>query len=71
MWFADQNNRPLQIENNMNITFIIRIGSIKMRYSLEPMYRKYMFKDIAFCYLRESLAINMVKNYWILQQKLE
>ena len=26
IWFTDQNNRPLQIEDNVNITLIIGIG---------------------------------------------
>ena len=26
VWFTDQNNRPLEIENNMNITLRIRTG---------------------------------------------
>ena len=41
IWFTDQNNRPLEIEDNMNITLIIGIFSIKMRYSLEPNYKRY------------------------------
>ena len=39
IWFTDQNNRPLKIEDNVNITLII---GIKIRYSLEPNYRKYV-----------------------------
>ena len=47
IWFTDQNNKPLEIEDNVNITLIIGIlhselVSIKMRYSLEPKYRKYV-----------------------------
>ena len=42
IWFTDQNNRPLEIEDNVNITLIIGIISIKMRYSLEPTYRRYV-----------------------------
>ena len=42
IWITDQNNRPLEIEDNMNITLIIGTGSIKMRYSFEPRYRKYV-----------------------------
>ena len=34
-----------------------------MRCSLEP--------DMAFCRLLENVEINMVRNEWILQQKLE
>ena len=26
IWFTDQNNRPLEIEDNLNITFIIGIS---------------------------------------------
>ena len=35
IWFTDQSNRSLEIEDNVNI-------SIKMRYSLEPTYRRYV-----------------------------
>ena len=26
VWFTDQNNRPLEIENNINLTLIIGTG---------------------------------------------
>ena len=26
VWFTDQNNRPLEIENNVNLTLIIGTG---------------------------------------------
>ena len=26
VWFTDQNNRPLELEDNVNITLIIRTG---------------------------------------------
>ena len=29
IWFKDQNNTPLQIEDNVNITLIIGIGNYK------------------------------------------
>ena len=29
IWFTDQNNRPLEIEDNVNITFIIATASYK------------------------------------------
>ena len=35
IWFTDQSNRSLEIEDNVNI-------SIKMRYSLEPTYIRYV-----------------------------
>ena len=42
IWFIDQNNRSLEIEDNVNITLIIGTGQLKMRYSLESKYRKYV-----------------------------
>ena len=44
IWFTDQNNRPLEIKDNVSTTLIIEneIFTIKMRYSLEPTYRKYV-----------------------------
>ena len=41
-----------------------------MRYSLEPKYKKYV-QGYGFLSFEENLEINMVKNYWILQQKQE
>ena len=29
VWFTDQNNRPLEIEDNVNITFTIGVGQYK------------------------------------------
>ena len=33
IWFTDQNNRPLEIEDNVNITLILKQVSVKIRYS--------------------------------------
>ena len=60
IWFTDQNNRLLEIEDNVNITLIIGIH-IKMRYSLAPTYRRYV-KGYGFCHLQENLEISMIKN---------
>ena len=49
--FTDQSYRPLQIEDSVNITIIIQtyhlnylssLHIIKMRYSVQPSYRKYV-----------------------------
>ena len=40
IWFTDQNNNVLEIEDNVNIS-LIRVN-YKMRYSLEPHYRRYV-----------------------------
>ena len=42
IWFTDQNNRPIELEDNVIITLIIGINQHKMRYSLEPTYRRYI-----------------------------
>ena len=42
IWFTDQNNNALEIEDNVNISLIINKSKYKMRYSLEPRYRKYV-----------------------------
>ena len=39
IWFTDQNNNSLEIEDNVNISLIIKY---KMRYSLEPSYRRFV-----------------------------
>ena len=40
LWFTDQNNRPLEIEGKYYTNNWVDI--IKMRYSTEPKYRKYV-----------------------------
>ena len=47
VWFTDQNNNALEIEDNVNISLITNTSEllciiIKMRYSLEPHYRRYV-----------------------------
>ena len=47
VWFTDQNNNAIEIEDNVNISLIINtskiiVNSYEMRYSLEPHYRRYV-----------------------------
>ena len=42
VWFADQNSEPLETEDNVNMTQIIGETLLKLRYSIEPKYRKYV-----------------------------
>ena len=42
VWFTDQVTKALEIEDNVNLTLIISQDIIKMRYSTEPKYRKYV-----------------------------
>ena len=49
VWFTDQNNNALEIKDNVNIFLMINASLIiviyiykKMRYSLEPHYRRYV-----------------------------
>ena len=45
IWFIDQNNNALEIEDNVKISLIINTSQLhtyKMRYSLEPHYRRYV-----------------------------
>ena len=47
IWFTDQNINALEIEDNVNISLIINtsyiiVDNYKMRYSLEPHYRRYV-----------------------------
>ena len=48
VWFTDQNNRPLEIEDSVNITLIIGLHD-KDEYSTEPKYRKYIKGFFVFC----------------------
>ena len=41
VWFTDQNSKPLEIEDRINLTMVIK-QCIKMRYSLEPRDRIYV-----------------------------
>ena len=42
IWFTDQNNGPLEIEDKVNITLTIGKDGIKIIYSLEPTHRRYV-----------------------------
>ena len=44
LWFTDQNNRPLEIQDSVNITLIIgkTLLDITMRYLKGPRNRKYV-----------------------------
>ena len=42
IWFTDQNNNALEIEDNVNISLKLIQAKYKMRYSLEPRYRRYV-----------------------------
>ena len=44
IWFTDQTSKPLEVEDKINITLIIKLCglSIKMRYSIEPRERRYV-----------------------------
>ena len=45
VWFTNQNSKALEIEDNVNLTLFLALfllGSIKMRYSAEPRFRKYV-----------------------------
>ena len=44
IWFTDQTSKPLELEDKINITLIIKLSglSIKMRYSIEPRERRYV-----------------------------
>ena len=67
VWFIDQNNRPHEIEDSVNITFIIgyvkkmkknnKKWDIQQDHSIEN-----MLKVMTFCHLQEHLVINMVKD---------
>ena len=43
IWFTDQTSKPLELEDKINITLIIKLSGliIKMRYSIEPKERRY------------------------------
>ena len=42
VWFTNQASKALEIEDNVNLTLVIWVDIIKMRYSTEPRFRKYV-----------------------------
>ena len=43
VWFTDQNSKPLEIEDKINLTLVVKkIFIIKIRYSIEPSDRIYV-----------------------------
>ena len=42
VWFIDQFSKPLETEGNVNLALIIWVVIIKMRYSTETIFRKYV-----------------------------
>ena len=44
IWFTDQTSKPLELEDKINITLIIKLSGliIKMRYSIEPKERRFV-----------------------------
>ena len=61
IWFTDQDNRSLEIEDNLKIGLIIGTGQYKWDIQLNKNI-EIMLKVMAFCHLLENLEINMVKN---------
>ena len=57
IWFIDQTNKPLELEDKINITLIIKQSglSIKMRYSIEPRERRYV-KGYGFMYFARNFS---------------
>ena len=60
VWFTDEANKALEIEDNINLTLIIgqtlQKRDIQQNQNLENTLR-----DMAFCHLLENLVINMVE----------
>ena len=56
--FMDQNGRPLEIEDKVNLKLLTM-----RQYSIEPRTRKY-FKDINFYHLRAIFITNTTNNCW-------
>ena len=54
VWFTDQNSKPLEIEDRINLTMIIKLR-IKMRYSIEPRDRVYI-KGYGFMPFSKSMS---------------
>ena len=53
VWFTDQNNRPREIEDNVNITLII--GTYRYKCDIQLSKEKgNMLKDMVFCHLQKN-----------------
>ena len=64
VWFADQASKALKIEDNVEFDTNNWVHIIKMRYSTEPRFRKYVKR------YGEKFGDKYEKK-WILQQKQE
>ena len=74
VWFTDQNRRPLEVEDKINLTLIIKYCGksailiefnfycIKMHYSIEPRERKYV-KGYGFLSFLKNIAKNLSNKY--------
>ena len=63
-WFTDQNNKPLEIEDSVNVTLILGRdykNELLSKY-VKGYVKKNTLKDTAFCHLQENSLISMVKN---------
>ena len=61
LWFTDQNNRPLEIEDSVNVTLIIG-QALSKRDIQQNQSTENTLKDTVFCHLQKDLVINMVKD---------
>ena len=47
VWFTDQNSKPIEIEDKLNITLVIKWCIIyKIRYSIEPRYQIFVKDEV-------------------------
>ena len=60
LWFTDQINRPLQIEDKGKYYTINWVGLVKLGYLTEQKYRKHV-AGMTFCNLQRNLETNMAK----------
>ena len=58
--FADQNDRPLEIEEKVNLTLLIK--KQKLHVILQNPEQENMSKDMDFCHLHETYPTNMGNN---------
>ena len=63
IWFTDQTSKPLEVEDKINLTLIIKqFGYYRMRYSIEPSYRRYV-KGYGFLSFPKNIGKNISSKY--------
>ena len=62
IWFTDQINKPLEVEDKINLILIINMDIIKISYAIDPRDRRYV-KGYGFLSFARNIGKNISNNY--------